>query len=187
MKKKVAALALALVLIVCGAVGGTLAWLSDTTDPITNTFVAGGDIDITLTETDEDHEFEMIPGCAITKDPVVTVVKGSEACWLFAKVEKSENFNDFMSYEMADGWNALEGVADVWYRNVSENTDTDSAYAVLKDNAVTVLGNVTKDMLTNLTEENYPTLTITAYAAQLAKGDSVFTAIEAWNANFVEE
>ena len=41
----------AIVLVVGGVVGGTVAWLIATPDPVVNTFTYG-DIDITLTETD---------------------------------------------------------------------------------------------------------------------------------------
>ena len=51
MKKKGWLSVVALVLVLCCAVGGTLAWLTDTTDPVTNTFTVG-DIDIDLTESD---------------------------------------------------------------------------------------------------------------------------------------
>ena len=73
--------------------------------------------DVTLTETEE--EYKMVPGYTIHKDPKTTVVKGSEECYLFVKVEKSANFDSYMTYEMADGWTALEGVEGVYYREVT--------------------------------------------------------------------
>ena len=84
---------LALVMVV--SVGATIAWLTDTTDPVTNTFTVGN-IDITLAETKTD--FKMVPGNTIDKDPKVTVVGGSEDCWLFVKVEESDNLDDFITY-----------------------------------------------------------------------------------------
>ena len=101
MKKKGWLSVVALVLVLCCAVGGTLAWLTDTTDPVTNTFTVG-DIDIDLTESDH-LDLKMIPGRTITKDPKVTVKAGSEACWLFVKVQKSANFADFLTCDMAVG------------------------------------------------------------------------------------
>ena len=50
MKKKTLALVLALTLLVAGVVGGTLAWLTDQTAEVKNTFTVG-DINIGLTET----------------------------------------------------------------------------------------------------------------------------------------
>lgn len=107
MKKRTLALLVALVLVVGCIIGGTLAWLTAKTDAVVNTFTTS-DIDVTLTETEE--EYKMVPGYTIHKDPKTTVVKGSEECYLFVKVEKSANFDSYMTYEMADGWTALEGV-----------------------------------------------------------------------------
>ena len=83
-------LMLALVLVLGCAVGGTVAWLVAKTDPVVNTFTYG-DINITLTETTGD-DYKIIPGVDIGKDPKVTVKAGSEACWLFVKVEEEGTF-----------------------------------------------------------------------------------------------
>ena len=66
MKKKTLALVLALTLLVAGVVGGTLAWLTDQTAEVKNTFTVG-DINIGLTETTTDYK--MVPGNTIAKDP----------------------------------------------------------------------------------------------------------------------
>lgn len=168
-------------LIVCATVAGTLAWLTDTTAPVVNTFTVG-DINITLTES-ENLDLKMVPGQTITKDPKVTVKAGSEACWLFVKIEKSANFDDFMTFEMADGWIALSGHAGVYYRNV-DATNADTGFDVLKDNKVMVLDTVTKTMLDGVKNaedgtpnENAPTLTFTAYAVQK---DGINDATTAW-------
>nr|MDY5756504.1 hypothetical protein [Eubacteriales bacterium] len=89
MKKKGLALVLALTLLVVGVVAGTLAWLTAKSDVVTNTFTTS-DINITLEETEggTNKEFKMIPGWTIEKDPKVTVVAGSEDCYLFVKVEE---------------------------------------------------------------------------------------------------
>lgn len=160
-------------LIVCATVAGTLAWLTDTTEPVVNTFTVG-DINITLTES-ENLDLKMVPGRPIEKDPKVTVKAGSEACWLFVKVEKSANFDDFMTFEMADGWIALSGYAGVYYRNV-DATNADTGFDVLKDKKVMVLETVTKTMLEGA-KTNAPTLTFTAYAVQK---DGINDATTAW-------
>lgn len=49
--KKALFIMLSAALIVCATVAGTLAWLTDTTDPVVNTFTVG-DINITLTESE---------------------------------------------------------------------------------------------------------------------------------------
>lgn len=172
MKKKVLSI-VAVVLVLCCAIGGTLAWLTDKTDPVVNTF-AVGDINIELKETTTNYK--MVPGNTISKDPKVTVQANSEACWLFVKVEKSSNFDSFMTYDMADGWTALPGVTGVYYREVAATTAA-TDFSVLKDNSVLVKDSVTKADLNALTRDTFPTLTFTAYAVQK---DNVATATDAW-------
>lgn len=170
--------------LVCSCVmGATLALLMDKTDPITNTFTIGN-VDIDLTETKEAdanglRTFKMVPGSTIDKDPTVTVMKDSEACWLFVKIDESENFSDFLSYEIAEGWTALAGVTGVYYREVASNA-ADQTFAVLNGNKVTVSDTVTKDQADALTNSKaYPTLSFTAYAVQK---DNVADATAAWAA-----
>lgn len=176
-KKKVLALVLAMVLVVVGVAAGTLAWLTAKSDTVTNTFTTS-DIKVKLEETK--NNFKMIPGYDIQKDPKATVLAGSEECFLFVKLEKSANFDDFMTYEMADGWTALTGVDGVYYREV-RTANIGTAYSVLKGDKVTVEGKVTKAMMEGLSANTLPTLTITAYASQLHKDAATeFTAAEAW-------
>lgn len=175
MKKKTIALILSCVLVLGCAIGGTIAWLTATSGTVTNTFTVG-DINLTLTESPE-LDLKMIPGNTITKDPKVTVKADSEACWLFVKVQKSENFDAFMTYEMAEGWTALDGQLGVYYREVSAVT-ADTDYPVLKGDAVTVKDDVTKAQLTAVKDQNKPTLTFTAYAVQK---DNIADAATAWS------
>ena len=161
------------VLVLSFTIGGTLAWLTDTTAPVTNTFTYG-DINITLAETTE--VYKMVPGNSISKDPSVTVESGSEACWLLVKVEESANFKDFMTYTIASDWTQLAGVNGVYYREVNAVTE-DTKFDVLANNQVQVSDTVTKEALTALTEATYPTLTFTAYAVQR---DNIETAEQAW-------
>ena len=105
MKKKGLAMLLALVLLAVCAVSGTLAWLTAKSDTVTNTFTTS-DITVKLEES-TGTSYKMIPGYTITKNPKAWVVKGSEECFLFVKLEKSANFDDFMTYVMADGWTQL--------------------------------------------------------------------------------
>lgn len=171
-------LTLALVLVVAVAsVGGTIAWLTDETESVVNTFTVG-DINIELNETTNDYK--MVPGNTINKDPKVTVKAGSEACWLFVKIEKSSNLDTFITYEVADGWAALTGQDGVYYREVSAVTGlTDTTFSVLKNDKVTVNTTVTKTMMEGLkvTGATRPTLTFTAYAVQK---DNVNSAADAW-------
>ena len=206
MKKRNLALILALVMLLTACVAGTLAWLQDKTDPVVNTFTVGN-IDIDLTET-TGSEYKMIPGNTISKDPFVTVKVGSEACYVFVKIEESTDpkFDDYMTYGIADGWTVLEGVDGVYYREQAYLTGEgaeDADYPVLLNNKVTVKTSVTKEMMDALqaaynaakaecndcegTEEceecnkTLPQLTFTAYAVQKANVDS---ASDAWEILF---
>lgn len=175
MKKKTIILILSLALVVAFAATGAVAWLTAVTDPVQNTFTVGN-IDLKLEETTTDYT--MVPGNDIAKDPKVTVLGGSEDCWLFVKVEESDNLCTFIEYAVADGWTALPGVAGVYYREVAAS-ETDQAFAVLQGDIVSVPDSVTKDMMDALTEETAPTLTFTAYAVQKA---NIATAADAWAA-----
>lgn len=174
--RKALLLGVCAVLLVTASVLGTMAYLTATTDTITNTFTVGK-VAITLDETKggENREFKMVPDNTIDKDPKVTVKEGSEDCYLFVRLEKSNNFDDFLTYEMAVGWEKLEGVDDVYYREVT-SADMGKALDVLKDNQVKVLKTVTNEMMEQA-KNNQPTLKITAYACQKA---NVANAAEAW-------
>lgn len=182
---------MSITLVLCTIIGGTVAWLIADTKPVVNTFTYG-DINIDLEETDTNkdgdddpntNDYPMVPGKPITKDPKVTVFANSENAWLFVKLEKTANFDDFMTYEIADGWTELDGYTGVYYRIV-DKAEADAEYDVIKDNTVNVKGEVTKEMLNALDAngaDNYPRLTVTAYAVQRdAEIDGLDTAAEAW-------
>ena len=177
--RRIVLTALLVVLVAALSIGGTVAWLTATTPTVTNTFTTS-DINITLAES-ENLDLKMIPGHTITKDPKVTVVANSEKCYLFVKVEESDNFGTFMTYDIADGWTQLEGVSGVYYREVDSST-SDQVFDVIKDNQVTVNTTVTKAEMNALTDNTRPTLTFTAYATQYMKNNTEsFTPAEAWN------
>ena len=73
-KARRALLSISLVLVMMmAAVGGTIAWLTDSTDEIKNTFTVGN-VDIDLTETannssNDGWEAELNPGSVYVKDP----------------------------------------------------------------------------------------------------------------------
>ncbi|MBE5786917.1 MAG: hypothetical protein E7324_05170 [Clostridiales bacterium] len=160
----------------CGIAGGTVAFIMARSAPVQNVFIMEG-IAIDLTETpagegsNGENRYEMVPGALIDKDPQVTVRGGSMAAWVFVKLEKSENFDAFMTYAPAEGWLPLEDVENVYYRAV-EADEEDQIFRVLEDNQVKVKDDVTVLALRALTEETFPTLTITAYAVQQAGVDA---------------
>ncbi len=169
---------LAVTLLIGCAIGGTVAWLTDKTTAVTNTFTYG-DIKIELTETQPaGRHAKIIPGVDIAKDPKVTVKKDSEACWLFVKVEKVGTFVEGkVTYSIADGWTQGDGTnipANVYYREVGAVT-ADTDFAVLTDNKVTVSDTLTKEDIKSIATN--PTLTFTAYAVQK---DGIDTVEAAW-------
>lgn len=182
-------LVLALALIVGVAGGATFAWLTAKSDTVVNTFTYG-DINITLAES-TGSDYKIIPGVNIAKDPKVTVEAGSEACWLFVKVEE-EKWPELtyvnkdgkavrkVNYDIADGWTKGDGTsipANVYYRKV-DASNADQEFPVLKDNKITVSDTLTKiDINEKLTGTQK--LSITAYAIQK---DGMNNAAEAWAA-----
>lgn len=173
---------LALVLVIGCVAGGTVAWLVAKTDTVVNTFTYGN-IDIILTET-TGTSYKIIPGTDITKNPKVTVKGGSEACWLFVKVEEvgaiSTITTDPVHYAIDTGWAQLKDkdgkdVSGVYYRLV-DAVDNDTAFNVLKDNKIIVSGELTKETINGYAVQQ-PTLTFTAYAVQK---ENIDTAADAW-------
>lgn len=161
---------LSLVLLLGCSLSGTLAWLADSTGPVTNTFTVG-DIEIELTETP--REYKIVPGVNIAKDPKVTVKANSEACWLFVKVDEAywpdfkeeDGITPKVNYTLAQGWEPLEGESGVYYREVdAETAKAGYEYPVLNGNEVTVSSTLTKSEVQQITTK--PTLTFTAYAVQ---------------------
>lgn len=189
---------LALVLVVAVAsVGGTIAWLTDKTDPVTNTFTVG-DINITLTETfntdtnndgtNDAWQAKLIPGTTYDKDPVVTVKANSEKCYLFVKFEEINNPSNYLEYSSnlkESEWTQLDQDTNknVWYKVVESSTN-DQSWNLLAGNQVTVKDTIVKSGTTGITapvmptNENAPQLKYTAYAIQF---ENMTDAADAWS------
>lgn len=188
MKKKLTTV-LAIVLVVALSVAGTYAYLTDKTGPVVNTFTVGN-VNIDLTETwntDADNDgtndcwkMQLIPGTSAVKDPTVTVLGGSEKCYLFVKFEEKNSPTTYLTYTStltdANGWTKLEGESNVWYRVVNKAA-ADTSFVLLqadnKGNMVTVKDSVTN---TNMEEAAKAELVYTAYACQ----HEGMTAAQAW-------
>lgn len=165
MKKKLMTV-LALVLVIALSVAGTYAYLTSTAK-VNNTFTVGN-VSITMDEAKVDTDgspvanagrvtsnvYKLMPGHKYTKDPTVHVAAGSEACYVFVKVD-----NGIAAYEAAGtttianqitakGWAALEvngsTVANIYYKEVTAATaETDLVVFenfTIADNANTVNG-----------------------------------------------
>ena len=203
-KTKVLAVVLALVLVIGCAAGATLAWLKVETTPVVNTFTYG-DINIDLKEhklqadgtlgselVTENKDYKMVPGITLPKDPFVTVVKDSEACWLFVKIvaengvalKTDGNYPEgtYLVYEVDGDWTPLAGYAGVYYIKVDADTaKAGNTYQVLANDQVKVLETVTKTMMEEIKNgDPAPKLTFTAYAIQLANAEGEFAVVDAW-------
>lgn len=199
MKKKIT-MVVSLLLVMALSIGGTLAYLTDKTEAVTNTFTLGN-VNITLTETfntDTDGNQEndawsakFVPGKEMAKDPKVTVVEGSEACYIYVKVDEVINFDEnktgefaeYFAYDIKDTWTELEGEDGVYYMTVdAETAAAGEVFYVLAgsetnaNGCVTVPGDVTKTMIDDL--NGNPTLTFTAYAVQ---SEGMADAADAWD------
>ena len=189
MKKRTLALILALVLVFGAAVGGTIAYLTDTTGPITNTFTVGDIGDLTLTENTGDS-YTIIPGANISKDPVVAYASDTNndvAVYVFVKVAapdwtvaadnktytKSTNSADpALSFTIDSNWTYLtkDGSDYIYYAAV--NAATDFSASVISGNSITVSAGIVDGEIESLTGS----LTFAAYAIQQAG----FTVNTAW-------
>ncbi|MBQ8533722.1 MAG: hypothetical protein IJ462_02715 [Clostridia bacterium] len=194
MKKKILG-ALAIVLVLCVAVGGTLAYLFDTTDVVVNTFTFGN-VDIDLSETTGTN-YKMVPGDTMAKDPKVTVSGNSEDSYVFIEVIEANDLDTYVQYAIDTGvWTKLasETEKEVYYLtgNYTSNVADQDYYilagegdANLKNGKVTVSNAITKtqiDALNGKSNEEMPKLSFKAYAIQkdnIADVDAAWTAIEA--------
>ncbi len=174
MKKKIVSLVLVFALALALGIGGTVAWLTAESKSVTNTFTVG-DININLTETTGDN-YKFVPGDKIAKDPKVTVVKGSEDCYVFVKVVEEKNTitvdekeEKVVSYTTTSDWTAVTGYTGVYWTKVSaEEVKADNKDIVVFDgNTVTISSEITETMAEGM-ETNKPELTLTAYAIQSA-------------------
>lgn len=171
---KILLTALCLVLVVALSVGGTLAWLTDNTETVTNTFTVG-DINITLVEHEYDPEdtdaklndtpvdevsYKLIPGTTYFKDPTLTLKAGSEKCYLFVKFEEINDPATYLVYDSIldkEGNNWTQGKGDdaddadhiptnVWYRVMEAipADGEDAEFELLAGNEVMVKGTIVK-------------------------------------------
>ena len=120
MKKKIIAICMCVALLAVAVIGGTLAYFTDETQKVQNTFSVGN-VKITLDEaalddsgnvtserTEEGNDYGvMMPGSSISKDPTVHVDKTSQDAYLFVQLDLSKYASLVMMYKQ------LNPVADV--------------------------------------------------------------------------
>lgn len=180
--KKALILAACAVLLICTTVFSTLAYLQASSDTKKNTFTIGKveiELDETEGEEDENDEnnrlFKMTPGSEIDKDPTVTVLADSEDCYVFVKIEKGGNVDNYITYEISDSWELIDADEGIYaYKEIVEASDSDTVLdSILDGDKVTV-----KDTVEEIAEGDVPTLTFTAYAIQ---SDNMDDAEDAWS------
>lgn len=160
-------------------VSPTLAWLSATTEPVVNYF-AGGTIAITLDEAPVDadgkeiegarvqeNHYKYMAGAVLDKDPTVTVLAGSEECYVYVCIENNLP-SELFSLDINEAvWELVStsGTKTIYrYAQVVSSKSEDQALTPVFTK-VTVSENLTSD---NITELGTKTLTVTAFAIQTA-------------------
>ena len=206
MKKSIALVMMA-VLLVAASVMGTLAYLTSH-DEVVNTFTVGKvaiKLDEAKANTDgslvagaarvKANSYKLLPGHIYNKDPMVTVLKGSEPSYIKMTVTFS-NANEldaifaptgadltsiFNGYDAAN-WIAKGNTKDAtantrtyefWYKEAVGAPDGDVALDALFD-SITVPGAITQEQLKTI---EGMTITVNAYAIQ---ADGFATADAAW-------
>ena len=208
--RKILLMAACAVLLVCISVGATVAYLTST-DQVVNTFTVGK-VAITLDELDVDNStpnanrdkanaYKLMPGHSYVKDPTVHFAAGSEESYLFVKVEneiaaiedkytygdtnpkKSQTIAEQIT---ANGWDALDGVDNVYYKKVVANTGTTAVDYKVFD-GFKIIDSIEARPATPVADVKYledynnKKITVTAYAVQ---ADGFDDAKAAWDATF---
>ena len=207
--RKVLVLALCAVLLVSATIMGTMAYLTST-DEVVNTFTVGN-VQIKLDEakanTDgtlvdngatrvDANSYKLLPGHTYNKDPMVTVLSGSESSYVkmtvtFTKAAEldaifaptgADMASIFVGYDAAN-WIA-KGVSkdaaantrtyEFWYKEAVAAPTANVALDALFDKIV-VPGTITNAQLATI---NDMTITVNAYAIQ---ADGFADAADAWN------
>ena len=143
-------------------VGSVIAYFSSISGPVVNTFTVG-EVKINLTETTGDT-YQLIPGAAVEKNPVVTVKGGSEECYVYVRLERTGDLDSYVTYQLADGWYNLGGIDGVYYRLV-EGSGVNKNYHVFENDRLTVRNNLTKEKMAQIDESSCK-MVVTAYAIQ---------------------
>lgn len=196
-------------LLVAASVFGTMAYLTST-DTVTNTFTVGK-VKITLDEAKVNpdgtlvegadrvkaNSYKLLPGHTYNKDPMVTVLSGSESSYVkmtvtFSKASAldaifaptgAELTSIFNGYDAAN-WiykgNTKDATADTrtyefWYKEAVGAPTADVALDALFD-SITVPGEITAEQLATI---EGMTITVNAYAIQ---ADGFTDANAAWAA-----
>lgn len=208
-KRKALLLTFCAVLLVVASVLGTIAYLT-ANDKVINTFTVG-QVAINLDEAKvtedgkavtpadrvKENRYKLLPGHTYTKDPTVTVLKGSESSYIkmtvtFTKAKELDAifapnganltsiFKDYDSdYWIAKGntenTDANTRTYEFWYKEAVDAPTTDVKLDALFD-SITVPNDITGEQLATIQGMK---ITVNAYAIQ---ADGFETAAKAWDA-----
>ena len=192
----------AALLLVSMTVGATVAYLTANTAVVTNTFTVGN-IQIGLDEAKCDlngkviadagrvtqNQYKLFPGHTYTKDPIVYVKAGSEACWVFVKVENGisgiestdQGYVNIANQIANNDWQQLTiddaPVAGVYfYKNIVDASEEDADIQKPVFQNFKLKGDLDYNALTANANKQ---ITIDAYAVQ---ADGFTSAAAAWAA-----
>lgn len=182
--KKLIIAVVALSLALVGVVGGTLAWLSATSKTVTNTFTYGT-IKIELEETKGDEQTDgsilfprVLPGAQVEKDPTVTVVEGSEKCYVYVLIDNQ--LKGSAEYNIMNTWTEVKTTDTKTLYRYFEVVDAISAEKKLPVfTQLTFSKELEADNIPDLANKN---VIITAYAHQADNTDmaTANSAAESW-------
>ena len=208
-RSKALLLTLCAVVLVVATMFGTMAYLTSQ-DQVVNTFTVGNvaiKLDEAQADTDgtpvvsadrvQENSYKLLPGHTYTKDPMVTVLNGSEASYIkmtvtFSKASALDAIfaptgadltSIFNGYD-ATNWiykgntkdaNANTRTYEFWYKDPVGAPTGDVALDALFD-SITVPGTITNEQLATI---KGMTITVNAYAIQ---ADGFATAEAAWAA-----
>lgn len=195
-RKNLIAIGAVLAVLLVVTVVPTFSWLSAQSERVVNTF-AGGAISILLDESPVGTDGKKIDGARTTgnsykykagavldKDPAVTVIKGSEECYVFLCVE-NELTDDFEINYDTDSWLRVSQSGDKTVYAYKEKVnvleaDEDKMLEPIFT-TVTVSADLTSEDIAELGEK---ILAVTAYAVQTESLTSA-EAIDLAVANFL--
>ena len=180
--KKLAIAVVALAIALVCVIGGTLAFPVATYNTVTNTFTYG-EITLKLWEENKTNEdgmnfTDVVPGDVLAKDPVVTVVGGSEACYVYVLIDNQ--LGDAATYNINANWTAIgeSGTKKLYrYTGVVDATGETKDLAVFTQ--LTFRSDLVKSDVDSLADKN---VVISAYAHQFDNTDQATadTAAIAW-------
>lgn len=173
--KKTLTIALSMVLVAAIAVTGTLAFLTDESNILTNKFKFGN-TEVTIAEPDwtaalgGEEAMKVVPGETVDKDPTVTV-KGSEEVYVYAYVNNA--LADYVTIgAIGSNWTAVngpDGLAGLYRYNTTVTPAADGTTLEPLFETVTISDEITQEELETSNPFTDGTITVQAYVHQAAE------------------